>query len=150
MPASARVSSGIPSCLARFAVSSEVGTPWTRRRPFRIRSPRALTNAWAARPEPRPIRTMSGTNSRARSTIVMGDFLRAGLFVAKSLAEFLLLFLREVGSDDLEMHALHRLHHPVHDRLARHQKERGGPFRDLAAHPLDELVIDAVVPEGAP
>jgi hypothetical protein len=31
-----------------------VGTPWTRRRPFRSRSPSALTKPWPARPEPRP------------------------------------------------------------------------------------------------
>src|SRR6516225_6149735 len=75
MPAWARVTSGMPSCFARLAVSWEVGTPWTRRSPFRTRSPRALTKAWAARPEPRPIRQPSATNSRARSTMVMNQFL---------------------------------------------------------------------------
>src|SRR6516165_10403149 len=65
------------SCRASLAVSSEVGTPWTRKLPLRRRSPRALTNAWAARPEPRPMREPSGTNSSARSTIVMGNLHRS-------------------------------------------------------------------------
>src|SRR5262249_22756357 len=96
----------MPSCLARLAVTSEVGTPWTRRRPFRMRSPRALTKAWAARPEPRPIRELFGTNSRTRSTMVTGNFLRAGLFLAESRAQFLLLCLGRVSGDNLELHVL--------------------------------------------
>src|SRR5262249_54315995 len=76
IPASARVSSGTPSCRASRAVSSEVGTPWTRKLRLRRRSPRALTKDCAARPEPRPIREPFGTNSSARSMIVMEDLIR--------------------------------------------------------------------------
>src|SRR5262249_61972209 len=129
----------MPSCLASLAVSSDVGTPWTRKLPCRRRSPRALTKAWAARPEPRPIRESFGTSSKARSTIVMEDLFRVRLFLAKSLVQFLLLFLGQVGGNDLEFHVLHRVHHSIHDRLARHQEERGCPFRHLAANPLDEV-----------
>src|SRR5262249_44841280 len=131
----------------RLAVSSDVGTPWTLRRPLRIRSPRALTKDWDARPEPSPIREAFGTNSRALSTIVMGDLLRARLFLAKSLAEFLLLILGQVGTDDLELQVLQRIGHAVQDGVARHQEECGCPFRHLAANPIDEIRIDAIVPE---
>src|SRR5262249_13311774 len=73
------------SCRASLAVSSEVGTPWTWKLPLPRRSPRALTKAWAARPEPRPIREPFGTNSRARSMMVMRDLHRSCPW-AKSLS----------------------------------------------------------------
>src|SRR5262245_55635105 len=84
LSASLSDSSGMPSFLARLAVSSDVGTPLTRKRPLRTRSPKAFTNACAARPEPRPICESLGTNSRARSTIVIYDLLRAGPLLVRN------------------------------------------------------------------
>ena len=65
-PRRAHAYPGSPGSTIR-AVSPEVGTPLTRSRPERTRSPRRPTKAQAARPDPRPMAAPSGTSSSARS-----------------------------------------------------------------------------------
>src|SRR3712207_2790912 len=72
------------------------------------------------------------------------------LRLRECLAQLLLLLLRQVGRDDLEVVLLELVDDLVgRGRTARQGEEGGGPFRHLLAHLLYKVVVYADVRHGS-
>src|SRR5215469_5146053 len=83
------------------------------------------------------------------------SFARAGptrssvVLVAERLAQLRLLRGRQVGADELRAGVLELGLHPVHDSIRAEQEQRRGAGDHLLANPVDEVVADPDVGEGA-
>src|SRR5215203_4017629 len=93
----------------------------------------ACLSLWCAQPSP----MQSGYLSDRSASISL-----VLLLLAEGLAQFLLLFLWQVGRDDLEVVLPELVDNPVRGGGSAGQSEqRRGTFRHLLSHLLDEIVV---------
>src|SRR5215216_6754223 len=114
--------------------------PWTT-----SRCPRALCASFT--PSSAYVSAMLPTHFAAERSLrkpLCSDVARLLLLLlGEGLAQFLLLFLGQVGGDDLEVVLPELVYHPVRSRRpAGQSKQRRGPLRYLLSHLLDEVIVD--------
>src|SRR5437879_7596148 len=65
--------------------------------------------------------------------------------LSKGLAELVFLLFGQVGLNDLELLALDRLNNPVNHGPTCQEEQGRGPWRDLGAHRVDEVLVNPIM-----